>query len=65
MNVIRGEGGRGSEDVGIVQKKFHLRTCGKVGTIGICFIPLGFSWVEALIPSSILAPCTFQEKLNY
>jgi len=43
VNVIRGEGGRGSEDVGIVQKKFHLRTCGEVGTIGICFIPLGFA----------------------
>ncbi len=62
VNVKRG---RGSEDVRIVQIIFHLGTCGKIGTIGICFIPLGFSWIEALIPSSILTPCTFQENLNY
>lgn len=57
VNVRRGEGGRESEDVGIVQINFHLGTCGEIGTTKNMFHTLGFlmSWgTNTFINSSTL-----------
>lgn len=55
---IGGEDGGRNEDVGIIQITLPLGTCGEVGTTIVCFMPLGFSWVETLVPSSSLVPHT-------